>query len=96
MLAQKDMEIEQLRQPLLEADRTSLPGDGRRSEPRASESNPLEPVSGTGRQGRGMAQRTGRGPRRGKAPPVDPFTGEEPEIRLDDWLPLFEACRHLE
>ena len=25
--------------------------------------------------------------RRGKAPPVDPFTGEDPECRLDDWLP---------
>ena len=24
--------------------------------------------------------------RRGKAPPVDPFTGEDPECRLDDWL----------
>ena len=92
MLAQKDMEIERLGRPLLEADRTSLPGDGRRSEPRASESNPHEPVSGTGRQGRGMAQRTGCGPRRGKAPPVDPFTGEEPEIRLDDWLPSLKRA----
>ena len=26
-------------------------------------------------------------PRRGKAPPVDVFTGENPEILLDDWLP---------
>lgn len=25
--------------------------------------------------------------RRGKALPVDPFTGENPEIRLDEWLP---------
>ena len=25
--------------------------------------------------------------RRGKAPPVDPFTGEDPESRLDDWIP---------
>ena len=25
--------------------------------------------------------------RRGKAPPVDPFTGENPEVCLDDWLP---------
>ena len=25
--------------------------------------------------------------RRGKAPPVDPFTGEDLEVRLDDWLP---------
>jgi hypothetical protein len=25
--------------------------------------------------------------RRGKAPPIDPFTGENPELRLVDWLP---------
>ena len=25
--------------------------------------------------------------RRGRAPPIDPFTGENPELRLDDWLP---------
>ena len=25
--------------------------------------------------------------RRGKAPPVDAFTGEDPEIRFEDWLP---------
>ena len=31
---------------------------------------------------------TSRMPRRqGKAPPVDPFTGEDPEIRFEDWLP---------
>ena len=31
---------------------------------------------------------------RGKAPPVDPFTGEDPEVRLDDWLPaLTRASR---
>ena len=31
--------------------------------------------------------------RRGKAPPVDPYTGEDPEIQLDDWIPALErAC----
>ena len=31
--------------------------------------------------------------RRGKAPPVDPFTGENFEVRLDEWLPSLErAC----
>ena len=24
---------------------------------------------------------------RGNAPPVDPFTGKDPEVRLNDWLP---------
>ena len=25
--------------------------------------------------------------RRGKAPPIDAFTGENPELTVDDWLP---------
>ena len=28
--------------------------------------------------------------RRGKAPPVDSFTGENPEVRFEDWLPSLE------
>ena len=28
----------------------------------------------------------------GKAPPVDSFTGENPEVRLDDWLPTLERA----
>ena len=31
-------------------------------------------------------------PRRGKAPPVDVFTGENPEILLDDWLPALQRA----
>lgn len=30
--------------------------------------------------------------RRGKAPPVSKFTGEDPEYILDDWLPLLERA----
>ena len=30
--------------------------------------------------------------RRGKAPPVEPFTGEDPECRLDDWLPTLRRA----
>lgn len=32
--------------------------------------------------------------RRGKAPPVDQYTGEDPEIHFDDWLPALQraAC----
>ena len=33
-----------------------------------------------------------RRPRRGKAPPVDPFTGENPAIRLDEWLPSLQRA----
>ena len=28
--------------------------------------------------------------RRGKAPPVDPFTGDDIAIQLDEWLPSLE------
>ena len=30
--------------------------------------------------------------RRGKAPPVDAFTGENQEVRLDDWLPALQRA----
>lgn len=30
--------------------------------------------------------------RRGKAPPVDPFTGENPSLRLEEWLPALERA----
>ena len=30
--------------------------------------------------------------RKGKAPPVDPFTGENPDIMLDDWLPSLDRA----
>ena len=37
--------------------------------------------------------------RRGKAPPVDSFTGEDPEIRIEDWVPspelLIQLAGHL-
>ena len=31
--------------------------------------------------------------RRGKAPPIDPFMGEDPEVRIDEWLPSLERAR---
>jgi hypothetical protein len=30
--------------------------------------------------------------RQGKAPPVDPFTGEDPEMRFEDWLPSLDRA----
>ena len=29
---------------------------------------------------------------RGRAPPTDPFTGDNPELRLDDWLPSLRSA----
>ena len=79
ILAQKDTEIERLKQLLEEA--------GHTAESPVSESDSHERVSITASHGGGLGRTTGHRPRRGKAPPVDPFTGEEPETRLDDWLP---------
>ena len=48
----------------------------------------LSPASSHGEEeGRSGAPVVVRRSRRGKAHPVDPFTGENPEVRLDDWLP---------
>ena len=30
--------------------------------------------------------------RRGKAPPINPFRGNDPDVRLDDWLPTLECA----
>ena len=30
--------------------------------------------------------------RRGKVPPIDPYTGEDPEVRMDDWLPALKRA----
>ena len=30
--------------------------------------------------------------RRGKAPPIDAFTGDSPELRIDNWLPNLEGA----
>ena len=30
--------------------------------------------------------------RRGKAPPIDPFTAEDKELRFDDWVPILERA----
>ena len=29
---------------------------------------------------------------RAKAPPIDPYTGEDPEVRLDNWLPALKQA----
>ena len=35
---------------------------------------------------------TGSHGRRGKAPPVDSYTGSDPELRFDEWLPTLERA----
>ena len=38
------------------------------------------------------ASLAGTGSRRGKAPPVDPFSGDQQELTFDDWLPRLEGA----
>lgn len=40
--------------------------------------------------GRQTSHTPSSGPRRGKAPPVDSFTGEDVAVQLEDWLPSLE------
>ncbi len=46
---------------------------------------PSSPVREHGAEG-GVLASSRSYPRRGKAPPVEVFTGEDPETRLEDWL----------
>ena len=73
------------------------PTDPERGEVRARlDSTPPTPPSAQRRQAEtdihpdtqeGITRR-----RRGRAPPIDPFTGEDLEIRFDDWLPSLQRA----
>ncbi len=79
LIAQQEAEIRRLR-GLLSA-----------SSSRAD--SPVSDISTTSHSGEGDAPRvTARRSRRGKAPPVDSFTGEDTEVRLDDWLPSLKRA----
>ena len=62
--------------------------------PPSSQRGATDHVSSTGPigslGGRSVAARSAE--RRGKAPPIDPFNGEKPDLRLDDWLPNLERA----
>ena len=81
-LAAKDAEIAELNRKLSAAhDARSCSGH---AEPVAATSDSLprhsSTTSGTS------------GSRRGKAPPVDPFSGDDGVARFDDWLPSLERA----
>ena len=105
-LAEKESEIARLKALLGErkSEPRDMSGGGRASSPkevavsavRASVRTgvgcrPLEPVSSPMRDF-DPPTRTCHAVRRGKAPPVDAFTGETQELRLDDWLPNLERA----
>ena len=81
LISEKDAEIERLKRQLV----------GRESD-KSSESTPSEP-SEPGYDDLSVADLElphtppARVQRRGKAPPINAFTGENPELTMDDWLP---------
>ena len=91
LLAAKDDRISTLEAELRRlkaASRASPYSGSRASSPDGSgsgRSSPVLPETST-------ASVQPRRVRRGKAPPVDPFTGEDPAIKLDDWLPILRRA----
>ena len=83
MITAKDNEIEELKRQLEE---TSPPSGSVES---VSHLPPGGGASHTEEPARTVVPRT----RRGKAPPVDSFTGEDLEVWLDDWLPSLERAK---
>ena len=79
LLAARDEEIESLKKQIMELNtRLKLPAGGMD-------------------EGSGVADTSTRKcelsrPRRGRAPPIDQFTGEDPEVSLDDWLPALSRA----
>jgi hypothetical protein len=86
LLAEKDEELARLRSEL-HTRRSCSPSSPRDPSP-GGLSHHSTPVS----EPSPVTVPTTRTARRGKAPPVDPFTGENPEVRLDDWLPSLQRA----
>ena len=86
LLAEKDREIEELKKKLASSSR------GSPTPPSHSDLDDDPPLVPPGDSHSLTAHEPPR--RRGKAPPIDQYTGEDPEIRFEDWLPgLQRAAR---
>ena len=80
-LAEKDREVEELKKKLASSSRGSLTPS---SHSDLDDGPPLVPP------GAPTPHEPPR--RRGKAPPIDPYTREDPEIRFDDWWPVLQRA----
>ena len=76
-IAEREAEIVELRAKLLECE--------------SHESREMDEGVASGEEHK-FLRSPGRVVHRGKAPPVDAFTGEEAELRLEDWLPTLERA----
>ena len=96
ILQDKDAEIAELREQLAELKAQTLapplsqrnPDCSKYKSPRGA----TKPDSAVAPMGILLKEFESQPPptRRGKAPPVDPFTGENPAIRAEDWFPSLE------
>ena len=77
-IAAKDQELAQLKAQLEESLNQG------RSPPSLSEDSVSDPA----------VLPSSKEPRRGRVPPIDKFSGESPEVRLDDWLPSLQIELH--
>ncbi len=95
LLAAKDAELERLRDLLARRDESGsqpammTPSKGERTE-RIPKEGAVQTVDF--QAARESAAELPSFRRRGKAPPVDSFTGEEPDVQLDDWLPALQRA----
>ena len=78
IVAAKDDEITKLRSQISNLSRSSL------SEVQNTSFTSVEMTS---------VGQVAKEPRRGRAPPIDTFSGENPDIRFDDWLPALDRVR---
>ena len=89
MIAGRDSEIEELKQQL-RAQSGSVETSPVTAAPSVTHVSPQRHGAHYGGE---PVQLSALRTRRGKAPPVDPFTGEDLEILLDDWLPSLERAK---
>ena len=86
-LTSKEEEVEALRARVCELEALMSTGSTIGVRPEAA----AVPPSADSPSDRGTGLRITQ-PRRGKAPPIDPFNGDSPEFHLDDWLPTLKKA----
>ena len=88
IVTSKDAEIERLKARIIELETSRVDPLSHRDSDRRVPPHPttvaLSPIA--------VTRTAPSAPRRGKAPPISEFTGEDPDCTLDDWLPSLERA----